>query len=144
MGDRADRASTGPAAKDAGKEIGAAVVVTFTEPRDVHAVVMRYDLSRDGVPTDSLLLPRVTRLVGRVQGSRNDSLMLVLTEAKGDRGRESFDGKRSAVIARDSRAHVVVLDRRPSRSAGILLGALTGMLIVGGAFVLLLQDHLDE
>jgi hypothetical protein len=132
IGDRLDRSSVGPAGKDAGKDFGAAVVVTFTEPRDVDAVVLRYDLSREGVPTDSLFLPRITRLVGRIQASRNDSLMILLSEANGDRGRVSFGRKHSTVLARDPKARVVVLDRHPSRTAGMLVGVLAGMLVVTG------------
>lgn len=135
IGDRLDRSSVGPAGEDAGKDFGAAVVVTFTEPRDVNAVVLRYDLSREAVPTDSLFLPRTTRLVGRIQASRNDSLMILLSEANGDRGRVSFGGKHSTVIARDPKAYVVVLDRRPSRSTGMFLGALAGMVAVAAVFL---------
>jgi len=130
IGDRLDRSSVGPAGKDAGRDFGAAVIVTFTEPRDVDAVVLRYDLSREAVPTDSLFLPRITRLVGRIRASRNDSLMILLSEANGDRGRVSFGRKHSTVIARDPTAKVVVLDRHPSRTAGMLFGLLAGMVVV--------------
>jgi hypothetical protein len=122
LGARLDRGSRG----GAGTDVGAAVVVSFSVPRDIHAAVLRYDLSRRGVPTDSLHVRAVTSLSGRIANNVNDSLMVMLSEANGARGRLLFGGKHSTVILRDTTVRVRILNRNPARNTGVLFGALVG------------------
>jgi hypothetical protein len=120
VGSRQNRAS----GLGEGKDVGAAVVVNFAVPRDVHAVVMRYDSARRVIPTDSVVVRAVTTLSGRIAADLNDSLVLFVTEANGSRGRVTFGGKHSTAVLRDSDMNVRILNRNPSRYTGLFLGTL--------------------
>ncbi len=135
LGTRMDRSS----GRGAGRDVGAAVVVSFSEPRDVHAVVMRDEGARRGVPSDSILVRAATTASGRIADNRKDSLVIVLSGTNGARGRMSFGGKHSIAVARDSTVKVTVLNRRPSRNTGLFLGALAGWFTTG--YVLLLKNY---
>ena len=111
-----------------GRDVGAAVDIRFSQPRDVYAVRRTDGRS---APKDSIRVPGVTSVLGRIADQRNDSLEILLSGTSGARGRTSFGNKHVLTIARDTSVTMKILNRNPSRNTGLLFGAVAGWFVAG-------------
>ncbi len=122
IGQRGDRATSRTDAT-----VGAAVAVRFSVPRDI---TMAATGGNETVP-----VPQVTTVFGRVLSSSGDTLSLELAEIIGQRGRERYSGQQAVRVVRDSSTRVQLLNRNPGRTTGIVLGMAVGF--IGDVFLLL-------
>ncbi len=122
-----------------GALLGAPVRVTFAVARNLDAVRASNDRDEStpararGNASDVIPLSNVVWIAGRVVTVRNDSLVVVLTEAFSGAGRQSFSGTHEVVVARDTRMSIRARDVPVRRSLGrsIVAGALLGIVGAG-------------
>lgn len=119
--------------------LGAPVTVTFAVARHLDAVRASNDRDKStpararGNASDAIPLSSVVWVAGRVVTVRNDSLVVVLTEAFSGAGHQSFSGTHEVVVARDTRMSIRAREIPVKRSLGrsIVAGALLGILGAG-------------
>jgi hypothetical protein len=113
--------------------IGAAVRVTFTRPPTLAAVrshAEHFDAVHiAGAPGDSLIVPSVTSVVGRIVARDNNAMLIQLNESNGATGKKTYGRKYVATVPRDSNATMQVLSRHPGTPHVIVLVLVVGLVL---------------